>query len=351
MQMLLAATAFLLAGGGLALAGGGPGSGTDAGRPVQATVTDVAVAPRDSGGARPSRDRPLDTADPAARPPAPPGAPPPLEDFGAVTVHRPAVRLDAVAADNPLGAVLEHPDVRFATVVHTTTMAVAGADGQLHEVTVAAVDPRGFRVLTPQVTADAHDLWQHLVDGNAVVSTEAAERVGAGLGGVLDLVDRPEVRVGAIAVLGVPSPADVIVSRDAGFHRGIGESPSLLVSISDAARASRVAAELAERVAAHATPLVEDRVVELGRTHVPADQWDGVWDRLAQCESSGRWHLDSGNGYYGGLQFLPSSWHWVGGTGLPHEASREEQIARAKILLAHQGWEAWPACSAALGYR
>jgi LysM repeat protein len=77
----------------------------------------------------------------------------------------------------------------------------------------------------------------------------------------------------------------------------------------------------------------------------------GVWDRLAQCESSGNWSINTGNGYYGGLQFALSSWEWVGGTGYPHEASKAEQIARAEILLERQGWNAWPSCSRQLGLR
>ncbi len=76
-----------------------------------------------------------------------------------------------------------------------------------------------------------------------------------------------------------------------------------------------------------------------------------VWDRLAMCESTGRWDADTGNGYFGGLQFTQSSWELVGGTGRPHEASREEQISRAQRLWAIQGWGAWPDCSTALGYR
>lgn len=77
----------------------------------------------------------------------------------------------------------------------------------------------------------------------------------------------------------------------------------------------------------------------------------GVWDRLAQCESGGNWAINTGNGFYGGLQFTLSSWRAVGGTGLPSNASREEQIARAQSLQARQGWGAWPACSAKLGLR
>jgi hypothetical protein len=76
-----------------------------------------------------------------------------------------------------------------------------------------------------------------------------------------------------------------------------------------------------------------------------------VWDRLARCESGGVWSLDAGNGYYGGLQFSLSSWRAVGGTGYPHEASREEQIRRGKKLKAGQGWGAWPSCTSKLGLR
>jgi LysM repeat protein len=76
-----------------------------------------------------------------------------------------------------------------------------------------------------------------------------------------------------------------------------------------------------------------------------------VWDSLARCESGGNWAINTGNGYYGGLQFSLSSWRGVGGSGYPHQASREEQIARAEMLLARQGWGAWPACSAKLGLR
>jgi hypothetical protein len=76
---------------------------------------------------------------------------------------------------------------------------------------------------------------------------------------------------------------------------------------------------------------------------------DSVWDRLAECESGGNWSINTGNGYYGGLQFSESSWHAVGGAGLPHQHSREEQIKRGKILQQQAGWGSWPACSAELG--
>ena len=89
------------------------------------------------------------------------------------------------------------------------------------------------------------------------------------------------------------------------------------------------------------------------QTVAPADAGinGGAWDRLAQCESGGRWNVNTGNGYYGGLQFSLSSWRAVGGSGYPNEASKAEQISRAEMLKARQGWGAWPTCTAKLGLR
>ena len=74
-----------------------------------------------------------------------------------------------------------------------------------------------------------------------------------------------------------------------------------------------------------------------------------IWDSLAQCESSGNWGTNTGNGYAGGLQFSPSTWAAYGGTGSAANASREQQIAVAEKVQASQGWGAWPACAAKLG--
>jgi LysM repeat protein len=77
----------------------------------------------------------------------------------------------------------------------------------------------------------------------------------------------------------------------------------------------------------------------------------GVWDRLAQCESGGNWSTNTGNGFYGGLQFTQSSWRAAGGSGSPQHASRSEQIHVAQNLQKMQGWGAWPTCSQKIGVR
>ena len=68
------------------------------------------------------------------------------------------------------------------------------------------------------------------------------------------------------------------------------------------------------------------------------------WDAVARCESGGNWKINTGNGYYGGLQFTMSTWQANGGTGSPHNASREEQIRVAENVLQTQGIGAWPTC-------
>jgi uncharacterized protein YabE (DUF348 family) len=83
----------------------------------------------------------------------------------------------------------------------------------------------------------------------------------------------------------------------------------------------------------------------------PSVSSGGVWDKLAQCESGGNWSINTGNGFYGGLQFTKSTWRAYGGSGSPQNASRNEQIAVAKRVQAGQGWGAWPACTSKLGIR
>ena len=77
-----------------------------------------------------------------------------------------------------------------------------------------------------------------------------------------------------------------------------------------------------------------------------------TWNRLAQCESGGNWHINTGNGYYGGLQFSASTWRAYGGGAFASRAdlaSKDEQITVAERVLRGQGWGAWPACSSRLG--
>lgn len=76
---------------------------------------------------------------------------------------------------------------------------------------------------------------------------------------------------------------------------------------------------------------------------------EDIWDTLAKCEAGGNWSTDTGNGYYGGLQFNQGAWNSVGGTGKPSDASRDEQIMRGKMLQEKRGWGVWGLCAKKLG--
>ena len=98
-----------------------------------------------------------------------------------------------------------------------------------------------------------------------------------------------------------------------------------------------------ERKVLQRTVLTEPvkQVQKVGTAEAPSVASGSVWDKIAQCESGGNWHTNTGNGYYGGLQFSAATWHSVGGTGLPSDHSREEQIKRATILQQRSGWGQW----------
>jgi len=100
------------------------------------------------------------------------------------------------------------------------------------------------------------------------------------------------------------------------------------------------------RAAVGGAALMALTVAGVGLSAAPANAASiSTWDRVANCESSGNWGINTGNGYYGGLQFSLSTWRAYGGSGMPQNASKMEQIRIAEKVLAGQGWGAWPVCS------
>ena len=96
------------------------------------------------------------------------------------------------------------------------------------------------------------------------------------------------------------------------------------------------------------------RVGTKAKPAVPASGRASTWDALAQCEATGNWAINTGNGFYGGLQFTQQTWAGFGGTQYAPRAdlaTREQQIAIAEKVQAAQGWGAWPACTSKLGLR
>ena len=80
-----------------------------------------------------------------------------------------------------------------------------------------------------------------------------------------------------------------------------------------------------------------------------ADPSSDQWYQLRMCESTNNYSINTGNGYYGAYQFNLSTWQSVGGTGYPHQASPQEQDARALALYHDRGWQPWT-CATKLGF-
>ncbi|WP_369218047.1 transglycosylase family protein [Streptomyces flavofungini] len=98
--------------------------------------------------------------------------------------------------------------------------------------------------------------------------------------------------------------------------------------------------------AASAAPPTRPGIVYYGENACSTEK--GVWHCLAQCESNGRWNANTGNGFYGGLQFHQPTWEAYGGLKYAPRAdlaTKAEQIKIAEKVRLSQGWKAWPACS------
>ncbi|WP_323182373.1 MULTISPECIES: transglycosylase family protein [unclassified Streptomyces] len=125
--------------------------------------------------------------------------------------------------------------------------------------------------------------------------------------------------------------------RNFGVPGGVGAAALALLLLASAAA---VAAPPPPR------PGAPGRSVDCG----PGGQWP--WDCVADCESGGRWAVNTGNGFYGGLQFWQPTWEEHGGLAFAPRAdlaTREQQIRVGEELLGSQGWEAWPVCAKRYG--
>lgn len=103
-----------------------------------------------------------------------------------------------------------------------------------------------------------------------------------------------------------------------------------------------------------AAPARPDRLPGSYGPRAPDVGYPSIWDHVAFCEASGYWQTNTGNGYFGGLQFVQSTWVGYGGLVFAPRAdlaSREQQIVIAERVVAHRGWGAWPECSRRLGLR
>lgn len=176
------------------------------------------------------------------------------------------------------------------------------------------------------------------------------------------------VGISLLAPLSARSATPALVEADR-LLDAAANAPRLIAERGPASRAASAADTLASvgtgPAAEDLTPLVRQHasapmaarlatisVPAPARTALASASGSGIWDRIAGCESSGNWAINSGNGYYGGLQFSFSTWHAYGGgafAAYPHQATRAQQIVVAERLRAARGYQPWPACRIKLG--
>lgn len=161
--------------------------------------------------------------------PASPGSPATVSpaSFSRVTALQPRLRLRAVDPQEVAEQVRRIDGVRFATALRVGKVAVKG-----RKVSVAAVEPRRFRKVTPQVTADAVGVWQRIVEGDAALTHDTGTRLRTELGATVRAGKRDTpLRVGAYASNGVPPVADALVSIGTADRLGLRGKGHVLVAL------------------------------------------------------------------------------------------------------------------------
>jgi hypothetical protein len=181
----------------------------------------------------------------------------------------------------------------------------------------------------------------------APLAARSATPLTASTERLLEAAEAPEIAVSRTTLAGRELASSLTLRGQAApieAEARRGSSASSVPTLPPAvAAASRIRAVATPRPTPAPTPRHRPRVTISG---------DAVWDQLARCESGGNWAINTGNGYYGGLQFSLSTWQAYGGGAYaprPDLATREEQIAVAERLRAARGYSPWPACSRKLG--
>lgn len=168
--------------------------------------------------------------------------------------------------------------------------------------------------------------------------------------------NRTENRVETVPV---PAPENVVQDPQMKMSERVEESPGV-AGVQDVTFAVNLVngKEVGRnQIAAVVKTPPQPKTVRVGTkpgTDVPPVENGAIWDALAQCESTGNWAINTGNGFYGGVQFDQNTWERQGGLKYAPRAdlaTREEQIAIASITQRSQGWGAWPSCTSKLGLR
>jgi uncharacterized protein YabE (DUF348 family) len=279
--------------------------------------------------------------------------------------------------------------------IWTTALSVEEALGDLNiraegaDLSVARSQPIGrggidFEVRTPKEITLVADGASNPVTTTALTVREALDDAGVTLGD-LDLVepaleaalaDAATVTVRRVTVetetVTAALPFEVTEQEDDSLEKGTEsvETEGKEGSVERVVQNTYIDGELSSQEVLSETVVAApvDQLVLIGTKEPPPPPADepsdggggggggggdvdgGVWDQLAECESGGNWSINTGNGYYGGLQFSLGTWRAFGGSGYPHENSKSEQIRIAeKVRDNRGGYGDWPACARSLG--
>lgn len=170
-------------------------------------------------------------------------------DWPEIDSAMPQLRIDGVPDErNLVGELHTLEGVDYAASVRIGEVAVAVGPADVQAVNVASVNPERFRHLTPQATADAMEVWQRIVEGDAAFVHDVGNRLQLELGERLPAAGTTTLRVGALASNGAPPIADAIVNRDTGVELGIDSAKTVFVVGSKNVSPSQLAARVREAV-------------------------------------------------------------------------------------------------------
>ncbi len=269
-----------------------------------------------------------------------------------------SVRTTGITVDEALSQLQFAPDV-YVSAPRTERLPLAGATLAVHlpknvKIADGGAAPFEVRLAAPNVGQLLAAKGLPLVQADSVVPAPDSLVTD---GAVLTVTrNRTEQK---IETMPLAAPEQIIEDPTMNKSRRVTESPgkpgvhdvTFDVSLVNGRETGRK--EVSSTVTTPAVP----KVVRVGAkpgTEVPPVENGAIWDRLAQCEATGNWAINTGNGFYGGLQFDQNTWERQGGLKYAPRAdlaTREEQIAIASVTQKRQGWGAWPACTSRLGLR
>jgi hypothetical protein len=216
----------------------------------------------------------------------------------------------------------------------------------------STTDLGSFLVQKPDNVA-VEQTYLRYAEGKLSAAIASYENEQASLGSSL-AVERHDASVAKAALLRTETARATVLGtlgRERQLYDSVqGELARLVAAQLAARQAAELKAQAAKAAAANqAGPPSLSGTMGIGTSPIPNGSLSQDFAALRNCESSGDYQTDTGNGYYGAYQFSLSTWLGLGETGLPNDASPGVQDAAAYLLYQRDGWGPWPACSAALG--